>query len=79
MVDWSAVFAGSRWFHVTGITPALSPGAAEATREALQAARAAGVRTSIDLNYRAKLWSQADAGRWMSEFMQLGDVLITTQ
>src|SRR5262249_52968319 len=48
-------------------------------REALQAARGAGVRTSIDLNYRAKLWSQAEAGRWMSEFMQWCDVLITTE
>src|SRR4051812_30763957 len=46
MVDWAKVFAGSKWFHVTGITPALSQGAAEATREALQAARAAGVQTS---------------------------------
>src|SRR5438094_10666320 len=79
MVPWTRVFAGAKWFHVTGITPALSTGAAEATREALQAARAAGARTSIDLNYRVKLWSQADAGRWMSEFMQLCDVLITTE
>src|SRR5436189_4169873 len=46
MVDWAKVFAGVKWFHVTGITPALSASAAEATREALQAARAAGVRTS---------------------------------
>jgi 2-dehydro-3-deoxygluconokinase len=79
MVDWARVFAGARWFHVTGITPALSAGAAETTREALEAARAAGVRTSIDLNYRVKLWSQADAGRWMSEFMQWCDVLVTTE
>src|SRR5262245_39627052 len=78
MIDWNGVFAGSRWFHVTGITPALSPTAAETTREALRAARAAGVRTSIDLNYRAKLWTTADAGRWMSEFMGSCDVLITT-
>src|SRR5439155_18575248 len=49
MVDWPKVFAGVRWFHVTGITPALSDSAAETTREALQAARARGVRTSIDL------------------------------
>src|SRR5437667_929599 len=79
MVNWPAVFQGGRWFHVTGITPALSTNAAEATREALQAARAARVQVSIDLNYRAKLWSQSDAGRWMSEFMQLCDVLITTE
>jgi 2-dehydro-3-deoxygluconokinase len=79
MIPWAKVFAGCKWFHVTGITPALSQSAAEATREALQAARSAGVRTSIDLNYRVKLWSQADAGKWMSEFMQFCDVLITTE
>lgn len=79
MIGWPGIFAGVKWFHVTGITPALSAGAAECTREALKAARTAGVRTSIDLNYRAKLWSTADAGRWMSEFMSLCDVLITTE
>jgi 2-dehydro-3-deoxygluconokinase len=79
MVNWSAVFQSVKWFHVTGITPALSSTSAEATREALQAARAARVQISIDLNYRAKLWPQADAGRWMSEFMQFCDVLITTE
>src|SRR5580765_6953752 len=78
-VEWAKVFAGAKWFHVTGITPALSPSAAETTREALQAARAAGVQTSIDLNHRVKLWSQADAGRWMREFMQFCNVLITTE
>ncbi len=79
MVAWDKVFAGARWFHVTGITPALSAGAAEATREALHAARGLGVGTSVDLNYRAKLWTQAEAGRWMSELMQCCDVLITTE
>jgi 2-dehydro-3-deoxygluconokinase len=79
MVDWPRVFTGASWFHVTGITPALSPAAAETTREALRAARAAKVQTSIDLNYRAKLWSQAEAGRWMSAFMEDCDVLITSE
>jgi 2-dehydro-3-deoxygluconokinase len=79
MVNWPAVFQDSKWFHVTGITPALSPSAAEATREALQAARTARLQISIDLNYRAKLWSQAEAGRWMTDFMQSCDVLITTE
>ena len=59
MVEWSKVFAGARWFHVTGITPALSAVAAAATKEALEAARSAGVTTSVDLNYRVKLWSPA--------------------
>jgi 2-dehydro-3-deoxygluconokinase len=79
MIDWTKVFTGAKWFHVTGITPALSPTAAGATREALKAARAAGVRVSIDLNYRAKLWNTQEAHRWMSEFMHLCDVLITTE
>jgi 2-dehydro-3-deoxygluconokinase len=79
MVDWGKVFSDVRWFHVTGITPALSTSAAETTREALKAARAAGVKTSIDLNFRVKLWSQADAGRWLREFMTFCDVLVTTE
>jgi 2-dehydro-3-deoxygluconokinase len=79
MVDWATVFRGSRWFHVTGITPALSATAAETTREALAAARAAKLTISIDLNYRAKLWSQDEAYRWMHPFMQMCDVLITTE
>jgi len=78
-IPWSNVFQGVKWFHVTGITPALSATAAEATREALTSARAAGVKTSIDLNYRNKLWSPAEAGKWMREFMPLCDVLITTE
>lgn len=79
MVPWASIFKAARWFHVTGITPALSASAAEATREALVAARAAGVGTSIDLNYRIKLWSQDEAGRCMSELMNHCDVLITTE
>jgi 2-dehydro-3-deoxygluconokinase len=79
MVNWSLVFGGARWFHVSGITPALSATAAEVTRESLLAARAANVQVSIDLNYRAKLWTQAEAGRWLSDFMQYCDVLITTE
>jgi 2-dehydro-3-deoxygluconokinase len=79
MVNWSRVFAGAKWFHVTGITPALSSDAAKTTHEALRQARALGVQTSIDLNYRAKLWSEAEAGRCMTELMGFCDVLITTE
>jgi len=68
-VPWANIFAGVKWFHVTGITPALSPSAADATREAILAARNAGVRVSIDLNYRAKLWTPAEAGKWMNELL----------
>jgi 2-dehydro-3-deoxygluconokinase len=79
MIDWGKVFAGARHFHVTGITPALSASAAAATTEAIHAARKAGVRVSIDLNYRAKLWSPAEAGRWMQEALPHCDCLITTE
>lgn len=79
IIAWDKVFVGAKWFHVTGITPALSQTAADTTREALQAARKAGVKTSIDLNYRAKLWSTAEAGRCMTDLMQYCDVLITTE
>ena len=49
--------AGADWFHVTGITPALGERGVACTREALVAARTAGVRVSIDLNFRKKLWT----------------------
>jgi 2-dehydro-3-deoxygluconokinase len=78
-IRWTEIFSGAKWFHVTGITPALSPSAAETTGEALESARAAGLRISIDLNYRAKLWSTAEAGRCMSDFMKFCDVLISTE
>jgi 2-dehydro-3-deoxygluconokinase len=79
VVPWAQLFKGVKWFHVTGITPALSASAAETTREALAAARAAKVTTSMDLNYRAKLWTTAEAGRCMTELMQFCDFLITTE
>ncbi len=54
--DWAAIFAGAAWFHVSGITPALSATAGRVTAAALEAAKAQGLTTSLDLNYRAKLW-----------------------
>ena len=55
--DWEKIFAGATWFHVTGITPALSPEAAEITIEAVKAAKKLGLTVSTDLNFRKKLWS----------------------
>ncbi|HVF40944.1 MAG TPA: sugar kinase [Gemmatimonadaceae bacterium] len=54
--DWTAIFAGADWFHVSGVTPAISQSAADLTLEAVQAARAAGVTVSCDYNYRKNLW-----------------------
>ncbi|MFQ3650028.1 MAG: sugar kinase [Gemmataceae bacterium] len=79
MVDWKQIFARAKWFHVTGITPALSSSTAATTREALAAARAAGLTTSMDLNYRVKLWTPAEAGACLSNLMPLTDYLITTE
>lgn len=77
--DWPAVFAGARWFHVTGITAALSLGAAETVGEAMRAAKAAGVKVSVDLNYRSKLWSREDAANVMGSLLPLCDVLIASE
>jgi 2-dehydro-3-deoxygluconokinase len=78
-VDWERVFAGAKWFHTSGITPALSDSAAAVTREALQVARRAGVTTSYDLNYRGKLWSPEKAQSVQEPLMEFVDVLITTE
>ncbi|MGB5666872.1 MAG: sugar kinase [Maribacter sp.] len=55
--DWDAIFDGAQWLHLSGITPALSKNAAEATLVAAQKAKAAGASVSIDLNFRGKLWN----------------------
>jgi 2-dehydro-3-deoxygluconokinase len=78
-VNWEEVLAGAKWFHTSGITPALSDSAAAVTREALQAAREAGVTVSYDLNYRGKLWSPAKAQSVQEPLMEYVDVLITTE
>ena len=56
MIDWDAVFNGVEWFHWTGITPAISQGAADVCLEAVKVASEKGITISTDLNYRAKLW-----------------------
>ncbi len=56
MVDWAKVFEGADWFHWTGITPAISEGAADVCLEAIQMANKMGMTVSTDLNYRKKLW-----------------------
>ncbi len=78
-VNWEAVFRGARILHTSGITPALSESAAEATIEAVGAAKAAGLKVSIDLNYRARLWPQERAREVMTEIVTQADILITTE
>jgi 2-dehydro-3-deoxygluconokinase len=78
-VDWQTILAGARWFHVSGITPALSDSAAAVTREALHAAKLEGVTTSYDLNYRSRLWKPDKAQAVQGPLMEFVDVLITTE
>lgn len=78
-IAWDEVLRGADWFHCTGITPALGPSAAACTKEALEAARRAGVRTSVDLNFRRKLWTEAEAQRTMRPLMPLVDVVIANE
>jgi 2-dehydro-3-deoxygluconokinase len=77
MVDWKAVFADADWFHWTGITPAISEGAAEACLEAAQVAKEMGLTISCDLNYRKKLWKWGKAaGEVMPDLVSLCDVAV---
>lgn len=84
--DWESILSGADWFHFTGITPAVSAEAAAATRAAVEAARAAGLTVSCDLNFRKKLWrwetgtsAKELAGRVMSELLPFVDVLIANE
>ncbi len=74
--DWEKIFEGADWFHFTGITPALGDNVAEVTLEALKAAKSKGVKVSVDLNYRKKLWTPEKANKVMSKFMEYVDVSI---
>ena len=60
MIDWASVFEDVAWFHWTGITPAISQGAADVCLEAVKMANKLGITLSTDLNYRAKLWNYCE-------------------
>jgi 2-dehydro-3-deoxygluconokinase len=77
MVNWKAAFEGADWFHWTGITPAISEGAAQACKEGAEVARQMGLTVSCDLNYRAKLWKWGkSAGEVMTDLVKSCDVAI---
>ena len=76
-MDWKSIFADADWFHWTGITPAVSQGAAEVCREAILVAREMGVTVSTDLNYRAKLWKWGkSASEVMNDLVSMCDVAL---
>ena len=74
--DWEKIFDGADWFHITGITPALSDSLAKISVDAVKAAKKAGLIVSCDINYRSKLWSAEKARPVMTEIMQYVDVCI---
>jgi len=77
MVDWEKAFEGVEWFHWTGITPAISQGAADACLEAVKVASKMKITISTDLNYRAKLWKYgSDREAVMTELTSYCDVVL---
>ncbi len=77
MIDWEKVFSGAGWFHWTGITPAISQGAADTCQEAIEAANRMGVTVSTDLNYRKNLWKYGKTAREvMPELVKGCDIIL---
>src|SRR5579862_9880891 len=75
-IDWNRAFEGAGWFHITGITPALSASAAELALESVRRAREKGLTVSCDLNYRKNLWkygkSPAEVMRELVKSVDIG-------
>ena len=78
MVDWDEVFDGAGWFHWTGITPAISAGAAACCAKAIEAASRKGLTVSADINYRKNLWQYGKtAGEVMPELIAGCDIIVS--
>ena len=80
MIDWEKILKGATWFHWTGITPAISEGAAAVCLEGVRAARGLGLVVSCDLNYRAKLWKWGKpVAEVMPEMVALCDLVVANE
>lgn len=78
--DWETIFADACWFHVTGITPAISKSASVCAITAVREARRLGLTVSIDLNYRSKLWQYGeDAPSVMRKMVHFTDVVMANE
>lgn len=77
--DWPALLAGAEAFHLSGITPAIGPGCRAESAAAMAAARAAGATVTFDLNYRSKLWSEAEARECFQELVPQADILFASR
>ena len=79
-IDWDKAFKGVDWFHITGITPAISKSAMELSVEAVKEAKKRGVTVSCDLNYRKNLWNYGKkASEVMREIAKYVDVAIANE
>ena len=79
-IDWRDVFSGAGWFHITGITPAISRSAAELSMEAVKVAKEMGLTVSCDFNYRKNLWKYGKtAVEVMGELVRYVDVGIANE
>ena len=79
-IRWQEAFQGAGWFHLTGITPAISQGAADLSLEAVKAAKAMGLHVSCDLNYRKNLWKYGkSAQEVMTELVKYVDTVIANE
>lgn len=79
-IDWAKAFEGVNWFHITGITPAISESAMELSLESVKTAKAAGVTVSCDLNFRKNLWKYGKtAPEVMRELTKYVDVAIANE
>jgi 2-dehydro-3-deoxygluconokinase len=79
-IDFGKAFEGANWFHITGITPAISQSAADLALQSVQVAREKGLQVSCDLNYRKNLWKYGKTPKEvMSELMKYVDVCIANE
>jgi len=79
-IDWSRALGGASWLHITGITPALSESAAALARESLETAKNAGLKVSIDLNFRKNLWKWGRAAHEvMPDLLRFADICIANE
>lgn len=77
MFDWKEILKDTQWFHWTGITPAISQGAADVCLEAIKAANEMGITVSCDLNYRKNLWKYGKtASEVMPELVEGCDIIL---
>lgn len=76
-IDWDKIFTEASWFHITGITPAISLSASELSLEAVKKAKEKGIIVSCDLNYRGKLWKHGkSAPEVMGELVKYADIVV---